>query len=53
VAAASVTAKPPTSVVAQKIKGEAFCSIHYQKGLQANGKTLTCKKAKDGKWRWL
>jgi hypothetical protein len=44
---------PTTTVVAQNVKGGAFCSIHYQQGKTANGKTLTCKKAKDGKWRWL
>jgi hypothetical protein len=52
-AAAAAAATPTTTVVAQKVKAGAFCSIHYQKGVTANGKAVTCKKAKDGKWRWL
>ncbi|MCW2937472.1 MAG: hypothetical protein JWN00_457 [Actinomycetia bacterium] len=38
---------------ATNVEGGAFCKIPYQKGATAQGRTLTCKKTKDGKWRWL
>jgi hypothetical protein len=41
------------SGTATNVKGGALCRIPYQKGTTAQGKTLTCKKTKDGKWRWV
>jgi hypothetical protein len=41
------------SGTATNVKGGALCRIPYQKGTTAQDKTLTCKKTKDGKWRWL
>jgi hypothetical protein len=41
------------SGTATNVEDGAFCKIPYQKGTTAQGKTLTCKKTKDGKWRWL
>lgn len=39
--------------IATNVEGGALCKIPYQQGTTAQGKTLTCKKTKDGKWRWL
>jgi hypothetical protein len=41
------------SGTATNVEGGAFCKIPYQKGTTAQSRTLTCKKTKDGKWRWL
>ena len=41
------------SGTATNVEGGAFCKIPYQGGTTAQGKTLTCKKTKDGKWRWV
>jgi hypothetical protein len=51
----SVTPTPtpaPAAGIGLPVKRGGLCSYPNQQGT-AHGKTLTCKKGKDGKWRWL